>query len=92
MAGLERFMAVLRLFDEDRPAWTVQAMADTLGAPASTVYRSVRALVAAGFLAPAGEAHYRLGTAFLEFDRLIRLTDPLMSEGEAILSLSLIHT
>jgi DNA-binding IclR family transcriptional regulator len=86
VAGLERFMAVLRLFDEDRPAWTVQAIADTLGAPASTVYRSVRALVAAGFLAPAGEAHYRLGTAFLEFDRLIRLTDPLMIEGEAILS------
>lgn len=79
-------MAILHLFDEEAPAWTVQAVADRLGAPASTVYRSVRALVAAGFLAPAGEAHYRLGTAFLEFDRLIRLTDPLTIEGTAILS------
>ena len=86
MAGLERFMTVLHLFDEEAPAWTVQAIAERLGAPASTVYRSVRALVAAGFLAPAGEAHYRLGTAFLEFDRLIRLTDPLTIEGAAILS------
>ena len=86
MAGLERFMAVLHLFDEATPAWTVQAIADRLDAPASTIYRSVRALVAAGFLAPAGEAHYRLGTAVLEFDRLIRLTDPLTIEGAAILA------
>ncbi|MGX1307710.1 DNA-binding IclR family transcriptional regulator [Amorphus suaedae] len=86
LAGLERFTAILHLFDEAAPTWTVQGIADRLEIPASTVYRSVRALVADGFLAPAGEAHYRLGTAFLEFDRLIRLTDPLTIEGAAILA------
>lgn len=86
MAGMQRFVAVLNLFGEDRAALTVQQMADALDVPASTLYRTVRELVASNFLAPAADAHYRLGTAFLRFDRLIRLTDPLMTVGARILA------
>lgn len=60
-------------------------MADRLGIPGSTLYRTVRDLVGAGFLAPAAEAHYRLGTALIHFDRIIRLTDPLMTHGQTTL-------
>ena len=90
MAGFGRFVAVLRLFNrqnaENAASWTVPAMAAALGAPASTLYRTVRDLTREGFLEQAGEAHYRLGPAFIEFDRLLRLSDPLVRIGRNILS------
>jgi DNA-binding IclR family transcriptional regulator len=85
MAGLERYMAVLRLFGEAEGAWTVQAMADALAAPQSTVYRTVRDLLAAGLLETGVDASYRLGPAFIEFDRLTRLTDPLLRAAMPVL-------
>jgi DNA-binding IclR family transcriptional regulator len=85
MSGLDRFVRVLRLFGEAQAEWTVQEMADALDAPASTVYRTVRELVGADLLEPASEAQYRLGAAFIEFERLIRLTDPLVRAGQPLL-------
>ncbi len=85
MAGFSRFLAVLRLFNEKASSQTVPAMAEALGAPASTVYRTVRDLVAASFLEAGGAGEYRLGAAFIEYDRLLRLTDPLVAAGHAAL-------
>ncbi len=85
MAGFERFVALLRLYDEVHPAWTVQEMSEALEVPASTIYRTVRDLVDGGFLEPAVEARYRLGPAFVEYDHLIRLTDPLVQAGRPVL-------
>jgi DNA-binding IclR family transcriptional regulator len=85
VAGLARFVDVLRLFGEDRSDWTVPEIAETLAVPASTVYRTVRELLAAGFLEPAREGHYRLGAFFVEYDRLIRKTDPLVRHGQGLL-------
>lgn len=85
MAGFARFLAVLRLFDEQASAWTVPEMSDALGVPASTVYRTVRDLVSGGFLEAAHESVYRLGPAFIEYDRLLRLTDPLVAAGRGAL-------
>lgn len=85
MPGLERFIAVLRLFDEQVTAWTVAAMAEALGIPQSTIYRTVRGLLAAGMLEAATEGRYRLGPAFIAFDRLIRLTDPLVEAARGVL-------
>jgi DNA-binding IclR family transcriptional regulator len=78
-------MAVLRLFSEALPTWTVAEMADALGVPPSTAYRTVRDLLAGGLVEMSAEARYRLGPAFIEFDRLTRLTDPLMMAGRDIL-------
>jgi DNA-binding IclR family transcriptional regulator len=86
MAGLQRYMAVLRLFGEAVGTWTVTDMADALGVPQSTVYRTVRDLLAAGLLETTADARYRLGPAFIEFDRLTRLTDPLLREGAHVLA------
>ncbi len=85
MAGLSRFLGVLKLFDEAKSTWTVPDLAQQLQLPVSTVYRTVRELTASDFLEPAHEGHYRLGAAFVEFDRLIRLTDPLVRFGQPML-------
>ncbi len=78
MAGFSRYRDILRLFDPAQPAWTVPEISERLHVPASTVYRTVRELTAASFLEPSNAASYRLGSAFIEYDRLLRLTDPLM--------------
>lgn len=85
MSGLSRFLSVLRCFDETKSNWTVQELADRLEVPTSTIYRTVRELSAHGFLEPSTEAHYRLGSAFVEFDRMIRVTDPLVQRGSPLL-------
>jgi DNA-binding IclR family transcriptional regulator len=85
MSGLERYTAVLRLFTAQKSVWTVQQMAEALGVPQSTAYRTVRDLLDENFLEAAGEARYRLGSVFIEFDRLLRLTDPLVRAGEGVL-------
>jgi DNA-binding IclR family transcriptional regulator len=85
MAGLDRYVAILRVFDQDHPSWTVQALAERLDMPASTVYRTLRELVRNDFVVPATEAQYRLGKAFIEYDRILRLTDPLMQAGVPVL-------
>lgn len=83
--GLNRYLSVLRLFDEERSEWTVSEMAVALAVPASTVYRTVREMLAAELLELATEARYRLGALFIEFDRLVRVTDSLYSDGVAVL-------
>ncbi len=85
MAGLDRYIAVLRLFSQGQSEWTVNDMAERLGVPQSTVYRTVRDLMGENFLEMASEARYRLGSVFIEFDRLLRLTDPLLTAGSQVL-------
>jgi DNA-binding IclR family transcriptional regulator len=85
MSGFDRYDSVLRLFDEARSTWTVQDMADVLQVPPSTAYRTVRDLVKAGYLEASAGASYRLGAAFVAYDRLIRLTDPLVRVGSGVL-------
>ncbi len=85
MAGLDRYIAVLRLYSQSQSEWTVIDMAERLGVPQSTVYRTVRDLVGENFLETASEARYRLGSVFIEFDRLLRLTDPLLTAGSQVL-------
>ncbi len=85
MAGFSRYHDLLRLFTEAEPSWTVPAMSEALHIPASTIYRTVRELTAASFLEPSTAGSYRLGAAFIEYDRLLRLTDPLMQAGMPVL-------
>ncbi|WP_108663147.1 IclR family transcriptional regulator [Acuticoccus kandeliae] len=86
MSGLRRFVDILKLFGIEQSDWTVQQISERLGVPASTVYRSVRELAATGFIEPSIEGHYRLGASFIEFDRLVRLTDPLVRKGTPLLA------
>lgn len=85
MSGLTRYVHALRLFDEQHGDWTIANMAAALSLPSSTVYRTVRDMVADGLLEPANEGHYRLGCCFVEFDRVVRKTDPLYEAGASLL-------
>jgi DNA-binding IclR family transcriptional regulator len=85
MGGLSRYVSVLRLFSEDRADWSVAEMAAALELPVSTVYRTVREMVATDFLESTTAARYRLGVCFIEFDRLVRTTDPLYRYGTSLL-------
>ena len=60
-------------------------MATSLDTPPSTAYRTVRDMLAHGFLESAGEGRYRLGACFIEYDRLIRDTDPLYRAATPVL-------
>ncbi|HSD75589.1 MAG TPA: IclR family transcriptional regulator C-terminal domain-containing protein [Steroidobacteraceae bacterium] len=85
MGGLSRYVSVLRLFEEARDDWSVAEMAAALGLPVSTVYRTVREMLAADFLEAGTAGRYRLGACFIEFDRLARITDPLYRSGTTLL-------
>jgi DNA-binding IclR family transcriptional regulator len=58
--------------------WTVDVLVERLKLGRATIYRYVRALCDAGFLVPVAGAGYVLGPRFIEFDRSIRLADPLL--------------
>jgi DNA-binding IclR family transcriptional regulator len=76
--SIARVFGVLDLFTPQAPVWTVDLLVDHLALARATVYRYVRALCDAGFLAPVSGAGYVLGPRFIEFDRNIRLADPLL--------------
>lgn len=78
-------LAVLDLFTEREPAWTPDAIAQRLGCSLPTAYRYVRALLQAGLLRRAVAGTYVLGPRLAELDYQMRLTDPLLRDGDAAL-------
>jgi DNA-binding IclR family transcriptional regulator len=72
-----RILHILQLFDREQ-VWTVEAIARAVGVSISSAYRDVQELSQAGFLDPVVGGSYALGPAFIHFDRLIRLNDPLI--------------
>lgn len=85
MMGITRYIRILKLFDADKPNWTVAEMAEALETSASTLYRLVREMVAAELLESTVESRYRLGPMFVEYYRRITITDPLIRSGAKFL-------
>ncbi len=83
--GFTRYQQLLDLFTVSASSWTVDELAHALGKPKSSVYRSVRELVAAGYLESAASAKYRLGPAFIVANRVIEKTDPLVVSGAPVI-------
>lgn len=80
-----RVLGLLNLFTPETPTWTVDMFQEQLQLARATAYRYARELHNAGFLVPAAGGGYVLGPRFIEFDRQIRLGDPLMRVGPAIM-------
>jgi DNA-binding IclR family transcriptional regulator len=78
MSAPNRVLAILQLFEDRQPIWTVEDIARALSASTSTTYRHVRALVQQGFLDPVTGAGYALGPAFIRYDRILRQNDELI--------------
>ena len=85
MSSADRLLGILSLFGEHRTVWTVEDIAASLGVSNSTAYRYVRSLCDAGLLDPVHGDGYRLGPAIIEYDRLIRLSDPMLAAAEPVL-------
>ncbi len=75
--AITRVLGILDLFTPEQPVWTVEMLTEHMQVARATIYRYVRALYDAGFLVPVAGAGYVLGPRFIEFDRSIRLADPL---------------
>jgi DNA-binding IclR family transcriptional regulator len=79
MTSGERMLSILPLFSEVHPTWTVPEAAEKLGIAGSTTYRHFRALSEAGLIVAYAAGRYGLGPAIIEYDRQIRVLDPLIT-------------
>ncbi len=77
-SSITRVLGILDLFTPDKAVWTADMLVEHLSLGRATIYRYVRALCDRGFLVPVAGAGYVLGPRFIEFDRNIRLADPLL--------------
>lgn len=78
----ERLLSILDMFTEDQPEWTPQDLMDRLGYSRPTLYRYLKVLREAGFLAPVSGGAFGLGPRFVEMDFLARTSDPLVALGQ----------
>ncbi|MBB3175012.1 DNA-binding IclR family transcriptional regulator [Endobacter medicaginis] len=86
MAAPDRLVSVIGLFTLERPVWGVDDAAEALDVSVSSVYRYFATLCEAGFLATETPGQYVLGPAFIQYDRQIRLTDPLLAAARPVMA------
>jgi DNA-binding IclR family transcriptional regulator len=85
MTTSDRLLSVLGLFTVERPEWTVEEAAKELRLAASTTYRYFRSLSKAGLIVAVATGRYVLGPAIIQYDRQIRLRDPLTTAAQPIM-------
>ncbi len=85
MTSLDRTLAILDLFTEDEPMWTVERLMARQGYSRATAYRYVKGLCNAGLLTSVAGSAYMLGPRIIELDRQIRLTDPLLLGAQSVI-------
>ena len=85
MSSLERLLSILDLYSEAEPIWTLEEITRETGYARSTAYRYVKELCDSGLLISIGKGAHVLGPRFIEFDRLIRNTDPLLMAAQNIM-------
>lgn len=75
----DRVLKVLELFGDEKFIWSVEEAAEVLDLKVSTAYRYFKSLKTSGLLHQHSTGQYVLGPAIVQFDRQIRLHDPLIS-------------
>jgi DNA-binding IclR family transcriptional regulator len=79
--SLERILAVLEVFSEQRLEWTVEELMVALGHSRPTMYRYLKTLKDAGLVTYSRSARVTLGPKVVEMDYLVRRSDALVSIG-----------
>lgn len=79
--SLERVLAVLEVFSEQRLEWTPEELMKELGYSRPTLYRYIKTLREAGLLMPTRNAGFTLGPKVVEMDYLMRKSDALVASG-----------
>ncbi len=85
MSTSDRLLSVLGLFTIGRPQWTVEEAAQELGLAVSTAYRYFRSLSEAGIVTSYSHGRYVLGPAIIQYDRQLRLRDPLIGVATPVM-------
>lgn len=85
MNSADRLLGILSLFSVDKPAWTVEETARAINVSVSQTYRYINSLVKACMLEPAAGGAFVLGSAFVEYDRQIRLCDPMLQAARPVM-------
>jgi DNA-binding IclR family transcriptional regulator len=78
MDSLTKMMSVLDLITEASPSVSAESVSAALECSTSTSYRYLKTLCEAGILASQPGGSFVLGARIIEFDRQLRLSDPLM--------------
>jgi DNA-binding IclR family transcriptional regulator len=86
MTTSDRVLGVLGLFTLEHSEWTVEAAAAHLELAVSTAYRYFRSLSRCGLIVAIDTGRYVLGPAIIQFDRQIRLQDPLIAAARPVMT------
>lgn len=81
MSSLDKMLGILGLFAADRTCIRLEEVIELTQASRATAYRYLQSLTEAGLLAPATGGTHALGPRIIELDRLMRMTDPLLTEA-----------
>ncbi len=92
MNSADRLLAILQLFTPEQYEWTVPSAARKIGVSVPTAYRYFRYLCKYGLLDPFADGLYVLGPAIIEYDRQIRMVDPLIKIGKPIMQRLIVQT
>jgi len=84
-SSFERMLGLLDLFTPSASVRPVADLVNYLGTSRSTSYRYIKALHAAGLIEAVANGRYVLGPRIVEFDRQIRMSDPLYKGGGPVL-------
>jgi DNA-binding IclR family transcriptional regulator len=84
-SSFERMLGLLDLFTPSMPVRPALDLVNYLGTSRSTSYRYIKALHAAGLIEAVANGRYVLGPRIVEFDRQIRMSDPLYKGGGKVL-------
>lgn len=81
MSSLDKMLGILGLFRENRTRIWLEDVIELTEASRATAYRYLQSLTDAGLLAPATGGTHALGPRIIELDRLMRMTDPLLTQA-----------
>ncbi|MFC0220030.1 IclR family transcriptional regulator [Pseudochelatococcus lubricantis] len=85
MTSLDKMLGILDLFDDDKVGVQLEDVMQLTRLSRATAYRYLQSLSKAGVLAPATGNTYVLGPRVIELDRLMRLTDPLLTNASPVM-------
>ena len=80
--SLEKVLALLDVFTEDRLEWTPEELMAELGYSRPTLYRYIKTLKEAGFLTSMPNGSFTLGPRVVEMDFLMRKSDSLVRHAQ----------
>lgn len=81
MSSLDKMLAILDLFDQARTGVQLDDVMRVTQGSRATAYRYLQALAKAGLVAPATGGSHVLGPRIVELDRLVQMTDPLLTSA-----------